>query len=209
MPAPTHIPTREATRLWVEKWAPKHLRLSLPATFEEYWASVDKDVRTQCRKAEKAGFVARWTTTPNQEDIAGVWDSWEGEDKNGRGVNRCVYHFDKDIGWWTTRDCWPFSYYPHTQGYLDMVEVVDDMGNLVAYLELATHDGDTVVFHTLGHKAFLRYGIVKLMFVEAVRGLIARGGKAFYYLKPEYITEFPERGVLVRDLGFRPQGVAC
>ena len=197
------IPRREVVYEWVDKWWPQHLCLELPSTIDEYVAKVDKDVRTQCRKAQREGYVARWTTAPDQTDIALVWDSWEGMVKNNRPINRTIAHCDDKVGAWTTRTCWPFSYYPHTQGYLDMVEVVDSDGLLMAYLEIATHGEHSVVWHTMCHQLALKHGVSKLLFVEAARGLIERGVRYFHYLKPKYIKENPGHAAFALDLRFK------
>jgi len=194
------IPTKEDTYEWVEENKRLHLRLTLPTTFDEYWNNVDKDIRTQYRKAQKLGYTSKWTTEVAGTDISEIWDSWE--EKQDRPLNRIMHHFNPNMGDWTNQGCWPYSYYPHTQGYLDLIQVYDDDGIVVAYLEIASTTTDTVVFSTMAHAYHQKNGIMKLLFMDTIKGLIDRHIKYFYYLKPRYVNENPEKAIFVRDLRF-------
>lgn len=195
------IPTREDTCAWVQEKKWEHLQLTLPTDFETYWKSVDGDVRTQHRKAVRLGYTAKWVDQASGEDIADIWDSWD--HKQDRPINRLVGHFNPEMGQWTTLGCWPWRYYPHTKGYLDLMEVSDADGMVVAYIELACDGNEAVVFSTMGHSAYLRHGIMKFMFVEAIRTLISRGVRALYYMKPGYLATHPERAPFCNDLRFK------
>jgi hypothetical protein len=195
------IPRKEITKAWAQYWKKYHLCLALPDTIEAYLQSVDKDVRTQCNKATRNGLVAKWTTEPQRDDIAAIWHSWS--EKQGRPINLTIGHTDPNMGSQTIGSKWPFDYYEHTQGYHDLIQVYTPTGVVVAYLELASDGPESVVFSTLGHKNYLRLGVMKFLFVEAVRGLIDRGSTALYYMKPKYLEQHPESAPFVNDLRFK------
>jgi len=196
------VPNMELVKEWVEAWRGKHMVLPLPSTFDHYWANVDKDVRTQCAKARRHGYTVSKVTEAAQEDIGSIWDSWE--EKQDRPLNTEFIHIDPRIPPQDVSGYWPFNYYEHTRGYLDLFQVADKEGLVVGYLELATANGHSIVYSTMGHKDYLRYGIMKLLFVEAIRSLIAQGGHSLYYLKPKYALEHPEKAVFIHDLRFIP-----
>jgi len=177
--------------------------LHLPPTFEEYWGQVGKDIRTQTRKAQRNGYTARWGVELTPIDIAEIWASWDGKVKQGRTLSKTICHFDGELRFFALEDRWPYTYYPETQGYLDMIRVYNEDGLVIAYLELASDGDESLVFSTLGHYDYLDKGVMKLLFVETVKGLIARGGKNLYYMKDWYIKQYPERSHFVNDLGFK------
>jgi len=195
------VPDRYYTALWVEYWKGKHLVLELPSTFEEFYASVDKDIRTQCNKAKRNGLYARWDTKAANDDIADIWHS-KGE-RWGKPVRHSITHMDPDIGTFQIEDTWPFSYYAETLGYHDLIQCYNSDGTVVAYAEFASTPEDSVAFSCMGHADWLPCGAMKLTFVEAIRGFIARGTKNVYYQKPNGLIEEPVRTTFMKDFGFK------
>lgn len=197
------VPRAFAAKEFVAYWAPRHLCLTLPLTFDTYWASVDNDIRSKWRRSMAAGYSATWTTTPSRQAIADVFHSWDGELKQGRRLNNLAIHFDPLLGERRIDSEWPWAYYEHTQGLVDFMTVQHiKTKTTVAYLEVVSFKGHTMVLHALAHKDHMKCGVMKLMFVEAVREFIARGDKAVYYMKREYAQAHPQSVIMAHDLCF-------
>ena len=206
---PELIPSKENVAHWVKIMAPIHCRLALPASFEEYWNGVERNARNRTNHAKKLGYTAVWTTSPHHTDIGAIWRSWRGSTKQGRNINSIFHCVDLSLGAFDLFQGWPFNYYNETKGYVDMVEVLDAEGRAVAYIELVSNGGDTVVFSTLGHKDHLKHGVMRLLFMEVARGLIERGDKAFFYNKPTFVKNNPQKAFFLKEFGFSLEAQPC
>lgn len=202
------VPSVEAVAHFVNCNKNMHRHIALPATFSIYWNEIiDKDVRTQCRKALRKGYVVSPTTTPHHEEIGELWESWELTDtKQGSPIHEHTWHWRpfEPYGWVNLIYGWPFVCYDKTVGYLDFVEVLHpDVDDVAAYMEIAGYNDDYLVTSTQSHKEHIHSGVVKLLFVSIVRGLIERGAKRLFYSKPTLDQKWPASTIFAKDLGFK------
>lgn len=138
--------------------------------FDEYFKSVDKDVRTSYNKAQRNGckvIKIDKITDALYQDILDIYASKD--QRQGRDINY-LYH-KPEGGSWDLREGWPhvdYNEYTCDRHYMDFYGCfIGD--KMVAFLELLHSNEFVSTYATMGHADYLKKGIMKFLFIEAIR----------------------------------------
>jgi len=187
------------------KYIPRLLYLDLPKTFEEYIDKiVKKSARTEWHKAKKnnCSLERIYDIIPINDDIIEIWESqkerkhtekwrWEKqfllEDLEGR------------LRWFLKK--WPKQKYEYfCSNHKVEFWVVKKDSKVISYIEIVKANDKAVVHSTFGHTDYLKYGIMKFMFVELLRYYIEEKKiKIFSYGFEQFLKD--NRRFFVEDLG--------
>jgi hypothetical protein len=168
----------------------------IPNSFNQYFKEVETDARTCYHKALRNGFEVHKVDEPVLSEILDIYRSRE--ERQGREIN---YHYTitreirPDI-----RFGWP---HPDYRAYECEKHYFDFYGcflkdKMVAFLELLHSNGLSVVYSTMGHGEYLNKGIMKFLFLEAIKMNI---GKMKYLVYGD-ADKKDERIYFLHDLGF-------
>ena len=185
---------------WVTTVSPSLLCAALPTSFEQYWDGIRTNARTEYRKAVKNSFCFTKLDTIPHEDIVEIWTSWEGKEKQGRELNKRYNALDGS--WHSIGDRWvidDYSSYDYEDSDLSFFGVYSD--KCVGYIECVRHGEKAAVHSILGHKKYLKHGIMKMLIIDAVKHYIPLGVTKLYYGDSSFLQD--NRRFFMRDLGFK------
>jgi len=166
----------------------------IPDSFDDYYKEVKTNARARYRKAKEAGFEVRKVDTPNSNDILDIYRSKD--QRQGRDIN--FFYELPQGGKVDIRLGWPiqdYSVFDCDKHYFDFYGcfLKDKM---VAFLELLHSNTLASVYMTMGHGDYLKQGIMKFLFMEAIRLNIGKI-KYFHYVEFDYLDE---RVLFMEDL---------
>lgn len=168
----------------------------LPEKPEEYFNSCKKQARYEWRQAQKNGFRIKKVLEPNN-DIVEIWKSKK--ERQGREIS--MNYFDPiTLEYKTFSDKWveqDYSKYTCRNHRLEFWTVEKD--KTVAYMELVKCGKYVIVQSAMGHSDYLKYGIMKYLFIEVIKDLIKRKVKYFTYGFEKFLQD--ERRHFVKELG--------
>lgn len=150
---------------------PLCLDLSLFSDYNNYIKKCDTDVRTSYNKYLKNDFKFTKLFIIGPTEQFQLWDIWTSTNtRQNRPLN--LYYEKIDGGKEEIKfNHWPiadyFEYIFPTCA-LEFYAIYKD-DKIVAYLELIFSDGVAIVHSTLGHFNFLKFGIMKALFVEVIK----------------------------------------
>jgi hypothetical protein len=141
----------------------------LYAEIKDYFNEVSKDARTCYHRAKRNGYEVikiGVITDKIEQDIFNIYTSKP--ERQGRMVNT-LYHLPEG-GDWDIREGWPHKDYFKTcpKHYYEFYGCFLK-GEMVAFLELLRSGDLTITYSTMGHADHLSKGIMKFMFIEAVK----------------------------------------
>ncbi len=175
--------TCETIKNWFRQNGQSLYYASFPENFEQYWKNISGAVRTDCRKAKRLGYEVRLVDSVNATDMVELWSSWD--HKQNRPINFNYNQIDGKLN--DLRNGWSYKNYseefPCSSHNLRMWGCfLDD--KMVGYLELLKVGTYLVVHSTLAHKDHIKNGIVKQLFIEAIKNIadierIYYGNRAF------------------------------
>ena len=172
----------------------------LPDSFEEYFNNVcKKEARYEYRIAEKNNCRAKrvMDITPINDRIIEIWKSKN--ERQGRKINMShhnIYNEYTDI-----KDKWVEQNYGKYSCPIHKLEfwVVEKDKKLVAYVEIMRCGKYALVSSAMGHGNYLKYGIMKYLFINIIRELIGRKMKFFSYGVEDFLSD--EKRHFVKQLG--------
>ena len=144
---------------------PLHTNLRDYTSIEDYFKQCDTDVRTSFRKCQNKGYEIKELTSIGAEESAQLYDIWTSSStRQGRQINM-VYEDLKLNLLPVNKDQWPVKEYS-----LPLVFYALYMdGVIVGYLELLFEGDYAIVHSTMGHKNYLKFGIMKTLFFEVIK----------------------------------------
>ena len=186
---------------WISNVTPGLLCATLPDSFDKYWESVRTNARTEYRKAVKNSIsFIKLDKVPHQ-DILDVWNSWDGEEKQGRELNKRYNAIDGSWhpieGKWVIDDYSPYNYEDADLSFFGVSS--DD--KCVGYIECVRYGDKAAVHSILGHKDYLKHGIMKMLIMDAIKYYIPLGVTGLYYGDSSFLQD--KRRFFMRDLGFK------
>lgn len=150
---------------------PDPLHCILKGNFEDYFNSVETDARTQYRKGIKNNLSVTRLYKISQQDndeLLQIYDSTPiRQDREINYMHQQVINdqlIDIRYGW-PVKDYDIFNCDKHN--LIFYVCKKDD--KIVSFLELLNSDKVSVVHLTMGHHDYLKYGIMKFMFMEVIK----------------------------------------
>lgn len=142
----------------------------IPDSFDEYFYLVSKDTRNCYRRAKAAGFTVSKVDQITPELHQAILEIYRSKpQRQGRPVHY-LYHtldnFSTDI-----REGWPrpdYRVFTCEKHYFDFYGCF--LGDkLVAFLELLHSNSLATVYSTMGHADYLGKGVMKFLFLEAIK----------------------------------------
>lgn len=177
---------------------------NIPETFDEYWnKTIKKQIRTEWRKAQKSNCKLRriYNISPVNDEVIEIWRSQKNRKrtKRWRYGNDIFQYCDPFFKRWTFFDRWPirdYSVYNCPKHNLEFW-VVEKDNKVVAYMSTIRIGELSIVGSIFGHSDFIKYGIMKFMFVEIIRKYIQEkiikyisyGFKEFLEDNRKYLSE--------------------
>lgn len=175
------------------------LYVVLPSDFEQYWKEVRGNARTDWRKAIKNKCSIKKIEKLNKlidRDIIEIWNSTD--IRQDRPMNRMYTDLmNKEtliVDEWPIRDYGIYNCPHHNLEFW----IVEKDKKIVAYLELLNCGNISIVHTLLGHFDFLKYGIMKYLFIEVSKEQIKRGIKYLFYGFEEHLKQ--DLRFFLRDL---------
>ena len=149
---------------------PLYLDLTRFDNFTSYFAQCDVDVRTSYNKYIRNNFEFRQLNLITEKEQKQLYDIWTSTaTRQGRTIN-LNYETIKGEVEEIKEDHWPikdYNDYNFDDCSLELFVIYKD-GIIVAYLELIFIDNIAIVHSTLGHFDYLKFGIMKALFVEVL-----------------------------------------
>jgi len=149
--------------------------------FDSYFKSLDKDCRRDWKRDYKVKKLDK-ITTKLLKDILDIYAS-----KPTRQNREINYMYLLPTGEWVDiRRGWPHTYGKQCpKHYFDFYGCFDK-STLVAFLELLHSNKLTIVYSTMGHADYLKKGVMRRLFIEAIR---QSGAKYLVYGDESYKPE--------------------
>lgn len=177
---------------------------TIPDTFWEYFSEVETDARTCYRKAKRNRLVVRKVLKIDSDLHKDIIDIFNSKPiRQHREVGHLYNRLDgvqvdlfKE---WPNKN---YKIYDCPKHYMDFYGCFSGI-RLVGYLELLHSNGLATVYSTMGHAEFLKYGIMKYLFLEAVRMNIGK----IKYLQYGNYQETGDRLFFVKDLKISNHGL--
>ncbi len=149
--------------------------------FDSYFKSLDKDCRRDYKRSYKVKKIDK-ITSKLHKDILSIYGSKP--TRQGREINyQYLHHTGKNMD---IREGWPHTYGKQCpKHYFDFYGCFDK-STLVAFLELLHSNELTLVYSTMGHADYLKKGVMRRLFIEAIR---QSGAKYLVYGDESYKPE--------------------
>ena len=169
---------------WVELQKPKHFFVNLPTTFEDYLKSIDKVTRTDYNKSIRLEYkfdLLNILTEKDHKDIIEVLKS-----KNRRQNREMNFYSElldgKKINFLQLNKWIIDDYTCSDKAKLFVVRSKEN--NIVAYLELLYSNNDCIVHYVMGHGDHLKNGVMKHLFLDAIKYNFPLIKRLFYGIIP-------------------------
>lgn len=150
---------------------PLYLNLSLFLNFNDYIKKCDTDVRTSYNKYLRNYFKFERLYIIGPTEQSQLWDIWTSTNtRQNRPLN---LYYEKingsreeiKVNHWPIADYLEYTF-PNCS--LEFYAISKD-DKIVAYLEIIISDKMAIVHSTLGHHSYLKFGIMKSLFVETIK----------------------------------------